>query len=251
MTAYRIDTYCEERAFIERASATYTLESLQDNVMRELSLRTFDPYIQATWDCLQLGYSAGVDADLLRVRVKSLDIVEGCAAFVAAGRAQSYENVAFHRCLFEEFATDKKYDAVFALYVLEHVFNVPELLLMIKSILKPQGLLFVVVPNARALSRQLALHMGILTDLKALTKNDHSHGHRRVYDRVLLNKDLNAGDFQTIAQGGILLKPLADFQMSSLLQQGILTQQHVDGLYTLGLEYPDLCSALFSVCKLS
>jgi len=251
MTACRVDKYCEERAFIERASATYTLESSQDNVMRELSLRTFDPYIQSTWDCLQLGYSAGVDAALLHSRVRSLDIVEGCAAFVAAGRARGYGNVTFHHCLFEEFTSGNKYDAVFALYVLEHVFNVEDLLSMIEYVLKPQGFLFVVVPNARALSRQLALHMGILTGLKALTKNDHSHGHRRVYDRVLLNKDLEAGDFQTIAQGGILLKPLADFQMSSLLQQGILTQQHIDGLYTLGLEYPDLCSALFSVCKLS
>lgn len=249
MTSYVADKYCEERSFIERARATYTLESQQDKVMRELAVRTFAPYVQPEWNCLHLGYSAGVDAGLLRVRVKSLDIVEGCAAFVAAGRAQGYENVAFHHCLFEEFATDKKYDAVFALYVLEHVFNVPELLLMIKSILEPQGLLFVVVPNARALSRQLALHMGILADLKALTKNDHSHGHRRVYDRALLSRDLTAAGFQIIAQGGLLLKLLADFQMNDLLQQGVLTSQHVDGLYKLGLEYPDLCGTLFSVCK--
>jgi hypothetical protein len=46
------------------------------------------------------------------------------------------------------------------------------------------------------------------------------------------------------------LKLLADFQMDQLIDQGMLKDQHLDGLYALGLEYPDLCGSLFSVCKL-
>ena len=106
------------------------------------------------------------------------------------------------------------------------------------------------MPNARALSRQLALHMGLLKDLKELTENDHNHGHRRVYDRVTINADIAAAGFENVSQGGIMLKILADFQMDQLIDNGMLRDQQIDGLYSLGLEYPDLCGSLFSVCRI-
>jgi hypothetical protein len=120
---------------------------------------------------------------------------------------------------------------------------------MARSVIKPDGLLMIVVPNARALSRQLALHMGLLKDLKELTPNDHNHGHRRVYDRVTLNHDIATAGFDVVAQGGIMLKILADFQMDRLIDNGMLQQQQIDGLYALGLEYPDLTGSLFAVCR--
>jgi hypothetical protein len=108
--------------------------------------------------------------------------------------------------------------------------------------------LFIVVPNARALSRQLALHMGLIADLKALTENDLVNGHRRVYDRVSLNRELRDTGFSTVAEGGLMLKILADFQLDKLIDDGFIQQQQIDGLYSLGLEYPDFCGALFSIC---
>ena len=103
--------------------------------------------------------------------------------------------------------------------------------------------------QGHALSRQLAYHMGIIPDLRALTENDLSHGHRRVYDRVSLNRDLENGGFVTIAQGGIMLKLLADFQMDQLFELDVLGEPQIDGLYSLGLEYPDLCGSIYSVCR--
>ncbi|WP_217994897.1 hypothetical protein [Methylogaea oryzae] len=46
-----------------------------------------------------------------------------------------------------------------------------------------------------------------------------------------------------------MLKILADFQLDRLIGDGTLQQAHIDGLYRLGLEYPDLCGALYSVCR--
>ena len=51
------------------------------------------------------------------------------------------------------------------------------------------------------------------------------------------------------SQGGIMLKILADFQMDQLIDGGMLKDAQLDGLYSLGLEYPDLCGSLFSVCR--
>ena len=93
--------------------------------------------------------------------------------------------------------------------------------------------------------------MGLIPDLKELTQNDFDHGHRRVYDRVSLNRDIENCGFTAIAQGGIMLKLLADFQMDRLINMGILQKPQISGLYKLGFEYPDLCGSLYSICRIA
>jgi protein-L-isoaspartate O-methyltransferase len=239
-----------ERAFLQQVRETYAKGSAQDRAIRGLAVRTFQPWLSSDTRALQLGYSEGVDTALLAQRVGRLDIVEGEPAFAADARTALPDSTVFES-LFEDFTLPSDtppYDAVFALYILEHVQSPVDVLLRAKTLLAPQGKLFVVVPNARALSRQLARHMGLLDELKALTPNDHNHGHRRVYDRVDLARDLRAAGFRVVAEGGLMLKLLADFQLDQLYEAGILGDAQVDGLYKLGLEYPDLCGSLFAVC---
>ncbi len=236
---------------LDATGATYTTGSRQDRAIREQVVRTLKPYIPPHARALQLGYAEGVDTGLLCPLVAHLDVVEGCRAFFEAGRAAGHANVTFHLGLFEEFASTAPggaYDCIFAVYVLEHVEDPPSLLRQLRRLLAPGGNLLAVVPNARALSRQLARHMGLIGELTDLTAHDRSHGHRRVYDRVSWNRDLESGGWQITAQGGLMLKILADFQLDKLMELGILEQPHLDGLYRLGLEYPDLCGSLFAVC---
>jgi len=134
--------------------------------------------------------------------------------------------------------------------VLEHVHDAVDFLKLAGKLLTDDGLLFVVVPNARAASRQLARHMRLLDDLFVLTPNDINHGHRRVYDRTLLNRDIEAAGLLQIGQGGLLLKLLADFQMDKLIESGVLGEPQLEGLYKMGLEYPDLAGSLFSICRI-
>ncbi len=244
--------FSEEKAFLDKASETYvTRSSSQDRLMRELVVRTFAPYIKGG-RALELGCSDGYMTDLISRLVDMLDVIEGSKKFLKeAEKKRNLQNVRFIYSLFEEFESNIRYDYTFATYVFEHVLDVKQVLRMIRSVLKPEGLLFVVVPNSNALSRQLAYHMGLIKDLKNLTENDLNHGHRRVYDRVSLNKDLTEAGFVSISQGGILLKLLADFQMDRLINSGILQEPQLNGLYSLGFEYPDLCGSLFSVCRIS
>ena len=65
-----------------------------------------------------------------------------------------------------------------------------------------------------------------------------------------VDDDFAAAGFENVSQGGVMLKILADFQMDQLIDKGMLKDQHIDALYSLGLEYPDLCGSLFSVCKI-
>lgn len=241
----------DEREFLQQVRETYAKGSAQDRAIRRLAVRTFAPWLSAETRGLQLGYSEGVDTALLAQCVGTLDIVEGEPAFAAEARASLPESTVYES-LFEDFSLPEgipPYDAVFALYILEHVISPVEVLQRAQALLAPGGKLFVVVPNARALSRQLARHMGLLDDLKTLTTNDHNHGHRRVYDRVDLSRDLQAAGYRVIAEGGLMLKLLADFQLDQMFEAGILGDAQVEGLYRLGLEYPDLCGSLFAVCE--
>jgi len=239
-----------EKEFLDKVYHTYTVDtSAQTMAMRKLIVRTFRPYLKGGRG-LELGCSDGFMTEMIAQKLDRLDVVDGSKKFLEEAAKRNLPGVRFIDSLFEEFTATDRYGYVFASYILEHVHDPVAVMKMARTVLEPDGLLFIIVPNARALSRQLALHMGLLKDLKDLTENDRNHGHRRVYDRVALNGDIAAAGFENLSQGGVMLKILADFQLDQLIGNGMLKDEHIDGLYSLGLEYPDLCGSLFSVCRI-
>jgi len=238
--------------FLESVTHTYvTSDSPQDRLIKNLAIRTFKPYIRPGGRALEFGCCDGFMTSLISNLGVDLTVVDGSKTFIEMAKKRVSPDVDFVHTLFEDFRPDQKFDYIFATYVLEHVHDAVGFLSLARDLLSEHGLLFLVVPNARAMSRQLARHMGLLDDLFALTPNDINHGHRRVYDRVLLNRDIEAAGLQQVGQGGLLLKLLADFQMDKLIESGILGEPQQEGLYKMGLEYPDLAGSLFSVCKVA
>jgi 2-polyprenyl-3-methyl-5-hydroxy-6-metoxy-1,4-benzoquinol methylase len=235
---------------LELVTRTYRRDSMQDNVMRRLCVRVMEPWLRTSGVGLEIGCSDGMMSELLAVRVKRLEVIEAAKAFVDLLRARNLPNVIAHHSLIENFHPAEKFDYVFATWVLTHVADLKTVFSRIKRVLAPGGLLFVAVPNVRVLSRQLSLHMGLIGDLLELTENDRNHGHVRAFDRATLNRELTANGFESLAQGGLMLKPLADFQMDQLYEKGVLHDAHVEGLFQLGCLYPDLASAIYSVCRL-
>ncbi|MDD4871213.1 MAG: class I SAM-dependent methyltransferase, partial [Kiritimatiellae bacterium] len=243
-------TGTDEKMFLDNLVPGYITsdQSSQIRLMRELMIRTFAPYVRGGRG-LELGCEIGYMSERLARLVDHLDIVDGTEEFLKQTQARAIPNVRCITGLFEEFHPDEPYDYVFATHVLEHVADVSIVLRMVRLALKPGGLLLVAVPNARAISRQLARHMGLLDDLYALTPNDIRGGHRRVYDRVLLNRDLETAGFEIVAQGGILFKPFADFQMDKLIDMEVIGPQQQEGLFRLGHEYPDQCADIYAIVR--
>ncbi len=240
----------DEMQFLESVTHTYvTSASPQDRLIKTLAVRTFQPYLQSGKSALEFGCCDGFMTNLIAKQVRQLTVVDGSQTFIDTARQRVPKNVDFVHSLFEDFSPGHKFDYIFATYVLEHVNDAICFLKLASQLLAENGLLFLVVPNARALSRQLARHMGMVDDLFALTPNDINHGHRRVYDRLLLNRDIEAAGLLQVGQGGLLLKLLADFQMDKLIESGVLGGQQLEGLYKMGFEYPDLAGSLFSVCR--
>lgn len=249
-----VNQFQDEREFLDKASSTYSSnDASQTECLRRLVVRTIAPYLDKNGTGLELGCSDGYMTELLSREVGELVVVDGSSEFVEKAKLRLKEknltNVDIRLSLFEEYDTAERYDYIIASHILEHVQDPIEILTIAKNLLKSDGVLYIVVPNAGALSRQLGLHMGLYSDLKALTENDMNHGHRRVYDRASLNKDLSEAGLSTVVEGGILLKPFPDFQMADLIDKNILKEEQIEGLYSLGKEYPDLCGALYSICR--
>lgn len=245
-----MNTTNDEMSFLESKIQTYvTSDSSQDRLIKQLAIRTFTPHIKPGGTALEFGCCDGFMTFLISNMVENLTVVDGSKTFISLAKNRVGDNVQFTHSLFENYISEKKFNYIFATYVLEHVNDAINFLNLARNLLTTDGLLFLVVPNARALSRQLARHMGIINDLYELTPNDINHGHRRVYDRPLLNRDIEAAELIQISQGGLLLKPFADFQMNKLIDTEIIGKPQQEGLYKMGLEYPDFAGSLFSVCR--
>lgn len=237
------------QVLLDRVASTYRRGSAQDDAMRQLFVRTVEPWLKESHVGLEIGCSDGQMTEMLAARLGRLDVVEASEYFIGEACRRGLPNVVAHHTMIEDYVADQTYDRIFATWVLTHLADVRQVLGRVCSLLAPGGLLFVAVPNVRVLSRQLALHMGLIEDLYALTENDRNHGHVRAYDRQRLSRELESAGFELIEQGGLMLKMLADYQMDELYANGILGERHIEGLYRLGREYPDLASAIYCVCR--
>ncbi len=245
--AEQMEALVRESKLLDRLYAAYTeKDDRQLSHMRRFAFDACRPYL-AGRRALELGCSDAELSARWAEQVETLDIVDGARPSVEQARALPHRNVRVFHSLFERFEPSGRYDLILAVYVLEHVLDARALLARCRQWLTQGGLLYLVVPNALALSRQLAQAMGLITDLYALTDNDRRCGHRRVYDLARLKADIAAQGYHLERAGGLMVKPLADFQLNQLYDSGLLTDAHADGLHALADRYPDLAGSLFAV----
>ncbi len=239
----------KEIDFLNTISVNYYPHSKYDYILRSLIFRTIKPYVQPNKSILEFGCDDGSMTSMISDIAGDVTVVDGSEVFVNELKSKGLLNVTCIHSLFEDFKSDKKFDYIFASYILEHVSDPQNCLSIIKNLLTDDGLLFVVVPNARSLSRQIARHMGVIDDLYALTASDVSHGHRRVYDFYTINKDLKEVGLKVVSSSGLLLKIMSDAKMDAAISTGIIDSLQIEGLYLTGLEYPELSSSILMVCS--
>ena len=135
------------------------------------------------------------------------------------------------------------------MHTLEHIKDDVNALTMIRSLLDEKGRLYIVVPNANAASRQIAVAGGIIYSKKGVTDSEREHGHYRTYDLVDLKQSVHTSGLKTIAEGGVFFKGLANFQLDLAIESGIIGPEYLEGCVVLGKILPDLCSSIYVVCE--
>ena len=199
---------------------------------------------------LELGCYHGEFTRHLERRYGDLTVVEGARDLIEIARGAVSSRVTFVNSLFEAFAPQDDFDAIFLIHTLEHLDDAVAQLSRIGSWLRrPSARLFVVVPNAHAASRQIAVEMGLISHAAAVTDGERAHGHRRTYSMDTLLRDCRAAGLTVAEHGGVFFKPFANFQFDALLKSGVINEEYLEGCYQLGLRQPELCASIFAVCE--
>ncbi|MBY0405575.1 MAG: class I SAM-dependent methyltransferase [Cyanobacteria bacterium] len=220
-----------------------------DTTLRFYMMRSFEPFLPEG-KALELGCYKGNFTKTLSSHYTDLTVVEAAEDLIAEARSKVPDTVQFHHSTFETVnLSENTYDAIFLMHTLEHLDDPIVVLKKVKGWLKPQGRLFLVVPNANAPSRQIAVKMGLISHNAAVTPAEKVHGHRCTYTFDTLERDALAGGLSVIHRGGIFFKPLANYQFDRLMQEtDIISQEYLEGCYQLGMQYPDLCASIFLLC---
>jgi len=160
-----------------------------------------------------------------------------------------HQNVNVISSYFESLSFEAEFDVIFLMHTLEHIEDSVGLLKNIKQWLAPGGRLFLACPNANAASRQIAVQMGLIDFNSAVTEGEALHGHFKTYSLDTLQNEAKLAGFQIEDQGGIFFKPLANFQIDKAMELGVIDKDFLDGCFSLGKKYPDLCSSIYLVCS--
>jgi 2-polyprenyl-3-methyl-5-hydroxy-6-metoxy-1,4-benzoquinol methylase len=217
-----------------------------DAAMRGYMMRTLEPWL-ADGPCLQVGCAHGDQTSVLAERFPDLTVLEPVPRFLNQTRERIGDRAVFVRALVETFETDRRFDTIIFSHVLEHVLDPAASLARLGSLLTRTGRLFVIVPNAEAPSRRIAVKMGVLAHLEALSQDDQAAGHRRVYRLDTLCRDVLGAGLSIEHSGGVFYKPLANFQFNALMGGPLIADAFMEGCFQLGREHPTSCASIFVV----
>lgn len=215
----------------------------------------FDNQIQMNWypnrildfvdkdnSILELGLGHGITTNLFSQYFTRHVVIDASPAVIGNFKKE------FSTCkaeivegYFETFESAEKFDIIVMGFVLEHVDDPKIILKHFKQFLKPNGKIYVTVPNAEVMNRRLGNLAGHLPDIQLLSEHDHVCGHQRYYTVKTLSNEIEAQGYKIDRLEGIYLKPISTKQMISL----DLDQKYIDALCKLGVIYPELCCGIF------
>lgn len=236
--------YNQEALDIEGKKYSYTFDAL----MRRYMMDTFKDHFREG-KTLELGCHKGDFTSLLVDRFADVTVVEASKDMADEVASRFGGRIDVIHGMIEEVDLKPEYDNIFLINVLEHLDDPVVALEKIKTFLSENGRLFVVVPNALAMSRVIAKQMGIVAELTDVTDGEHVHGHRRTYTAGSLFDDICFADLTTFCTvGGIFFKPLANYQFDLALEQDIVSKAYMDACYEIGGKGRDDCASLYVIC---
>ncbi|HEY3656708.1 MAG TPA: class I SAM-dependent methyltransferase [Steroidobacteraceae bacterium] len=219
-----------------------------DSIVRSYMMREFEPHF-AGGAALELGCYHGDSTVELSKHFTDLTVIEASADAIGIARPRVAPSTKFINSRIEDARLERAFSSIFMINTLEHMDDAQAILTKTKGWLSEAGKLFVLVPNADAPSRQIAVHMGIVEYNDAVTVPEWNHGHRRTYSFDTLERDIRKCGLRVSARGGIIFKALANFQFDQALEAGIINEDYIEGCYKLGTIYPSFCASIFAVAR--
>lgn len=177
-------------------------------------------------------------------------IVEPGAQFAAKARTdvQAMPGVTVVEQFLEDAQTHlqrQSYDLILLSSLLHEVPDPEAILRAAKALCHAQTMVHVNVPNARSMHRLLAVEMGLMPDVYTASALQKSFKQPRIFDMAQLQALSEGVGFKVHASGSFFIKPFTHGQMMSLVKDGLLTEQVLDGLWGLTKHFPEAGSEIY------
>jgi SAM-dependent methyltransferase len=221
-----------------------------DTIFRDLMLRDFSNYIATdkNSNSLEIGSFDGSMSSQILNYVDFLHIVEPSAEMIKLVEGKFPGKIKTYHGTLEEIDLSIKFDNIFLVHTLEHLDDPVGALAKIKKLLTPAGKLFLAVPNANAISRQIGVHMGLIPSNAAVLESESLQGHVRTYSVDTFRRDILGAGLKIEMISGVFLKALANFQLDRALESGIINSEYIEAANSLAKVYPDFSASLIAVC---
>ena len=220
-----------------------------DWTVRGYMLDRFAPWLTTDGPTLEVGAFEGEMTRQIVERVGPIDAIEPSADLCRRLRERFPTEVTVIEGRIEDADLRPHYHNILLIHTLEHIDDPASTLVRLGDLLAPTGRLFVAVPNANALSRQIAVEMGLIEHHTAITPGEAQQGHRRTYTLDTLLADVRAAGLHAKDSGGVLVKPLANFQIDQALELGVINAAFLDACERLARVHPLLSSSIYVVCE--
>jgi 2-polyprenyl-3-methyl-5-hydroxy-6-metoxy-1,4-benzoquinol methylase len=195
---------------------------------------------------LELGLGHGYTTNIFAKHFGRHVVLDGSSAVIENFKKKYLDCPAeIVEVFFEEFETSERFDVIVLGFILEHVDTPNVVLTRFRKFLKPNGKMFVTVPNAEALNRRLGFLSGLLSDMHLLSENDYLLGHKRYYTVESLSKEAKDAGYEIERMEGIYLKPFTTRQILSLN----LDRKIIDSMCDVGISYPELSCGILAQLK--
>jgi ubiquinone/menaquinone biosynthesis C-methylase UbiE len=137
------------------------------------------------------------------------------------------------------------FDLVLLSSLLHEVPDVQVFLAGVQSICSDETVIHINVPNAKSLHRILALEMQMIDSVFETSAMQKMYQQTRIYDLDTLTSEIEKAGYEVISKGSFFMKPFTHGQMHALLQNNIVGNEVLDGLWNLTKHFPDNGSEIY------
>lgn len=230
----------KEVAHLESISTFYQKGDHMDRLMIEREMEIIGRYRRGGTSALEIGCGDGFSTERLLQLFPGIEVVEPSKRNIELLRRRLPE-IPVHNQLLEDYKTDKRFDFIFFLNVIEHVEEPVQTLSQIARLMRDEGLVFITAPNCMSLNRRAGFRMGLLPTYEQMAPKDYEVGHRRLYTVDMLTEHCELAGLKILEMKGLYLKPLSERQMNDLGDSA------VRAFYSLGEDLPHYCASLLAI----
>ncbi len=166
--------------------------------------------------------------------------------------SQQYENVVCIKGFFEEEVSNLPnvyFDMVICSSLLHEVKEPLKLLMAIKRACNRETIVHINVPNMNSIHRLLGMEMNIIADKFEASENNKKFQQNTNFDINKLKSMVEDSGLKVIEDGSYFVKPFSHKQMNAMMQQHIIDEKVLDGLYKITKYMPQFGSEIYVNCK--